>query len=115
VSTVQRRAGPMNLAVACWKLDRRARQLVAPDGSCIDLSHGDQKMLELFVEAAGQVVSRELLQAGMGNDSADEGSDGVYAAIYRLRRRIERATPLNVPLQSKARVGYVFKAPLKAV
>jgi len=32
-----------------------------------------------------------------------------------LRRRIERATPIAVPLQSKSRVGYVFRAPLKAV
>ena len=116
VRTVQRRAGVVNPAVVPWKLDRRARQLVAPDGACIDLSHGDQKMLECFVEAAGEVVVRETLQERMGRvEGAEEATDGVYAAIYRLRRRIERATPLNVPLQSKARVGYVFRAPLTAV
>jgi two-component system, OmpR family, response regulator len=38
--------------------------------------------------------------------------DGLNAIIYRLRRRIERATPMMVPLQSRSRVGYVFKAPL---
>mgnify|MGYP006913931264 CR=1 FL=1 len=32
--------------------------------------------------------------------------------LVSLRRRIERATPGLVPLQSKSRVGYVFRAPL---
>jgi hypothetical protein len=32
--------------------------------------------------------------------------------VYRLRRRIERATPLPVPLQTQARVGYVFRGEL---
>ena len=33
---------------------------------------------------------------------------------YRLRRRIERATPVAVPLQSQQKVGYQFRAPLIA-
>ena len=115
VRTVQRRAGPMNQAQSAWKLDRRGRQLIAPDGARIDLSQGDQKMMECFLESRGQVVTRDMLQLGLGQEAGEEASDGVYAAVYRLRRRIERATPLNVPLQSKARVGYVFKGPLSAV
>lgn len=115
VKTVQRRVHAPQAAATGWTLDRRARQLVAPDGACVDLSDGDQKMLECFVQAEGEVVSRETLQSSMGRDSVDESTDGVYAAIYRLRRRIERATPGNVPLQSKARVGYVFRASLRAV
>jgi hypothetical protein len=42
-----------------------------------------------------------------------DGSDGLHPTIYRLRRRIERATPALVPLQSRSRVGHVLRAPLK--
>ena len=34
--------------------------------------------------------------------------------INRLRRRIEKATPVAVPLQSQQKVGYQFRAPLIA-
>ncbi len=115
VRTVHRRALTLAAATSAWRLDRRARRLVAPDGAGIDLSDADLKMLECFLQAGGEVVTRETLQASVGRDAAAEGTDGVYAAIYRLRRRIERATPAPVPLQSKARVGYVFRAELKAV
>ena len=36
------------------------------------------------------------------------------AVVYRLKRRIEKATPAVVPLQAKSRVGYQFRAPLRA-
>ena len=51
---------------------------------------------------------------GIADEVAEgETDDGLSATIYRLRRRIERATPTLVPLQSKSRVGYVFRAPLQ--
>ena len=68
-----------------------------------------------FVEAEGETVARESLRQRLGRPAEAEGSDGLNATIYRLRRRIERATPIVVPLQSRSRVGYVFKALLKEV
>jgi DNA-binding response OmpR family regulator len=112
VETVQRRAASANTALTGWQLDRRARQLVAPDGAQVDLSDGDLKIMDCFLSSGGAVVSRDALQDRMGREPSDEKTDAVYAAIFRLRRRIERATPGNVPLHAKARVGYFFKAPL---
>jgi DNA-binding response OmpR family regulator len=85
---------------------------VAPDGAQVDLSDGDLKIMDCFLSSGGAVVSRDALQDRMGREPSDGKTDAVYAAIFRLRRRIERATPGNVPLQAKARVGYFFKAPL---
>jgi DNA-binding response OmpR family regulator len=113
VETVQRRVASVSLSSAVWQLDRRARQLVAPDGAPVDLSDGDMKLMDCFLGAAGAVVSRDALHDRMGHEPGETSTDAVYAAIFRLRRRIERATPGNVPLQAKARVGYLFKAPLK--
>lgn len=115
VKAVLRRSANSSRATAPWRLDRRARQLVAPDGACVDLSEIDQSVMECFVEADGQSVTREVLRQRIGRNDDGDSANGLNATIYRLRRRIERATPTVVPLQSKSRVGYVFKAPLKAI
>ena len=113
IEAVQRRAGAATPVQAIWRLDRRARQLIAPDGARVDLSDIDMTVIECFVEADGAVVSRDTLRKRLGRTPEDDGADGLNATVYRLRRRIERATPSLVPLQSKSRVGYVFRATLK--
>lgn len=113
IEAVQRRVTPVSGGVSEWRLDRRAEQLVAPDGARIDLSDTDQALIQCFLEAGGEVVSRETLRQRIGRVEDGDAADGVTATIYRLRRRIERATTLLVPLQSKSRVGYVFRAVLK--
>jgi DNA-binding response OmpR family regulator len=115
IQAVQRRAAAASPANPPWHLDRRARQLVAPDGALVDLSEGDLAVLECFAEAQGETVTRETLRQRLKGDPTEEASDGLNATIYRLRRRIERATPVAVPLQARSRVGYVFRAALKTV
>jgi two-component system, OmpR family, response regulator len=115
VKAVQRRAVTIAPQAAAWQLDRRAGQLIAPDGSVMDLSASDRVVMECFVDADGADVPREVLRQRLGKDDGAEAGDSLNATIYRLKRRIERATPLVVPLQSKSRVGYVFRAPLKAI
>ena len=122
IAAVQRRAATSGDSNPAWRLDRHAQQLLAPDGAHVDLSAADLAVLECFIEAAGEVVTRETLRARLGHDVAPgtgvpqaDAGDGLNATIYRLRRRIERVTPLVVPLQSKSRVGYVFRAPLTVV
>ena len=114
IEAVHRRAAPTGSAHAvAWVLDRRARQLVAPDGVRVELSDADRTLLECFVEAGGEVVTREALRRALGKGDDEDVGDGLNATIYRLRRRIEKATPSVVPLQSRSRVGYVFRAALK--
>ncbi len=119
IKAVNRRISGNGQIQAEWRLERRTGQLVAPDGARVDLSDIDQTLMECFVEAHGEVVSRDTLRQRIGKPDAkaddQDATDGLNATIYRLRRRIERATPLLVPLQSKSRVGYVFRAPLTAV
>lgn len=114
IKAVQRRSAPAGPTALPWKLDRRARQLVAPDGARVDLSTADLAVMECFVDAGGEPVARETFQQRLGRDPEPGATDGLNATIFRLRRRIERATPATLPLQSKSRVGYVFKAPLIA-
>ena len=110
IRAVRRRSGGGSTpASATWRLDRRARQLVAPDGAVVDLSDIDVTVMECFLAAKGADVTREQLRQRLGQT---EDADSLNATIYRLRRRIEKATPLLVPLQSRSRVGYVFKGEL---
>jgi two-component system, OmpR family, response regulator len=115
IQAVQRRAEGLMRADAPWKVDRRSRQLIAPDGACVDLSDIDLTVLGCLVEARGQAVTRETLCQRLGRTVDGEAPDGLNAVVYRLRRRIERVTPLAVPLQSRSRVGYVFRAELRTV
>jgi len=115
IEAVVRRAGTTDPLQNTWRLDRRIGQLVAPDGSRIDLSDADRTLIECFSEAEGQVVARATLLERLGRVEDAEASAGLNATVYRLRRRIESATPIAVPLATKSGVGYIFRAPLKAI
>ena len=114
IEAVQRRISAGGPQQNTWRLDRRAGQLVAPDGARIEMSEVDCALIECFVEAKGEVVGREALLQCVGKDSPQGASDGLNATIFRLRRRIERATTAPVPLQTKSGIGYAFRAPLTA-
>lgn len=98
-----------------WTVDLRASQLIAPDGAKVDLSDTDITVLRCFLDAEGGIVTRDTLIARLGRESASTLDNTLHATIYRLRRRIEKASSSLVPLQSEPRVGYVFRAPLKSL
>lgn len=95
-----------------WRLDSPGRRLIAPDGAVVDLGDSDLAILECFAAAPGQILTREALRKSVGYSEGGESDNALTATIYRLRRRIERATPTVVPLQAQSRVGYLFKANL---
>lgn len=111
VRAVYRRSGKGGGGQGTWKLDERQQRLTAPDGAVIELSPTDVSVLACLLEAGGQPVGKAQLAERIGL-SADDDPNLLAATIYRLRRRIERATPELVPLQSKSRVGYSFRASL---
>lgn len=112
IKAVERRARREGISPPQWRLDRLGRKLTAPDGAVVELSATDLTVLECFAHAHGTPVARETFLERLGKGSSDGVADGLNATIFRLRRRIERATPAPQPLQSKSRVGYVFRDPL---
>ncbi len=111
VNAVYRRSGQATGQAPAWQLHAAQARLLAPDGTAIDLSPTDLSVLTCLLEAAGEAVSREALAAYLGLAASDD-PNLLNATIYRLRRRIERATQALAPLQAKSRTGYVFRAPL---
>jgi DNA-binding response OmpR family regulator len=98
-----------------WVVDLRGSQLVAPDGAKVDLSDTDITVLRCFLDAEGGIVTRDTLIQRLGRDDTNTLDNTLHATIYRLRRRIEKASSSLVPLQSEPRIGYIFRAPLKAL
>jgi len=115
VEAVHRRIEGSRSQAEVWRLDRAARKLIAPDGARIELSDNDATLVECFVSAAGATVTRAALCERLGRDPAAEADNVLHAAIYRLRRRIERATRATVPLHAEPKVGYTFRGTLVAV
>ncbi|HRD96974.1 MAG TPA: response regulator transcription factor [Rubrivivax sp.] len=99
-------------APRAWVLDSRVSRLVAPDGALVSLSDTDLAVMQAFLEARGETVTRQALCRRLGHADTPEAENLLSATVYRLRRRVERATPLPVPLQTQARVGYIFRAEL---
>jgi two-component system, OmpR family, response regulator len=96
---------------SAWRLDAMGRRLLTPEGTTIELSATDLAVLSCLLEAAGQTVARETLSSRLGLGPEDD-PNLLNASIYRLRRRIERATATTAPLQARSRAGYIFRAPL---
>jgi len=115
VKALQRRAVLRGQRELGWVVDLRANQLLAPDGAKVDLSDTDVTVLRCFLEADGAIVTRDTLVQRLGRDDANTLDNTLHATIYRLRRRIEKASSSLVPLQSEPRIGYIFRAPLKAL
>jgi two-component system, OmpR family, response regulator len=115
IEAVQRRIVNSRSQSDVWRFDRASQRLIAPDGAQIDLSEADLTVVECFVSAEGATVTRATLCQRLGRDPAQEADNLLHAAIYRLRRRIERATQATVPLHSEPKVGYTFRGRLVAV
>ncbi len=111
IAGVYRRSAAAPGGNPAWWLDEARRLLVAPGGARVELSPTDLTVLGCLLEAGGDTVSRDALTRRIGLPS-DTAPNLLNATIYRLRRRIERATEQLAPLQTKSRLGYVFRAPL---
>ncbi|MBF5002621.1 response regulator transcription factor [Diaphorobacter caeni] len=114
IRAVHRRIMTTAKTATAWKLDKRRSVLTAPDGQTVELSPTDLILMNCFLKAQGATVTREQIRELLEGTSAAESDNSLHATIYRLRRRIERVTPLAVPLQSQQKVGYQFRAPLIA-
>lgn len=115
IEAVHRRVSATTQMHQVWRLDQRAGQLIAPDGARIELSEQDRALIECFALAKGEPVTRAELSRRLGKSDDPQARGDLNGTIFRLRRRIERATNAAVPLQAKSGVGYAFRAPLSVI
>lgn len=97
------------LRFAGWEMDRRTRQLRAPDGDPVELSTGEFDLLLAFLENPKRPLSRDTLLDLVHDREAALFDRSIDVQIGRLRRKIE-ANPKRPELIKTVRgVGYVFK------
>ena len=115
VKAVERRVVVRATGAEVWKLDTKAMLLNTPKKATVRLSDTDLTLMRCFLEAEGSTVSQATIFERLGKVQTSDSDNWLHATVYRLRRRLEQATNEAVPLQSKPRVGYVFRAKLAAV
>jgi two-component system, OmpR family, response regulator len=96
------------LGFAGWTLDLARRELLAPDGSTVDLSGAEHDTLLAFLEHPQRVLGREQLLELSRNRLGDVSDRSVDVLVSRLRKKIELRAP-GVPVIRTVRgAGYMF-------
>lgn len=119
IRAVLRRAQPAGEASAAglagdrilfagWALDRRRRELAAPDGSAVDLSGGEYDMLLAFCEHPQRVLSRDQLLDLARNRVSDSIDRSVDVMVSRLRRKLEPTDESPALIKTIRGAGYMF-------
>jgi DNA-binding response OmpR family regulator len=101
-------AGGATLEFAGYHFDAQARRLRAPDGTEVALTTGEFELLQVFLTAAGRVLTRDQLLNQLHGRDAGPFDRSVDVQVGRLRRKIERDATNPELIKSVRGAGYVF-------
>lgn len=107
VKSVYRRTHPATKETGprVWGFCSLRRQLIAPDGTAIPLTHRERLLVDAMLEAPQQRIPRDLL--------LDQDAGGaIDALIHRLRRKLRAH---GDPIRTIYGEGYVFEDPLRRI
>ena len=71
-----------------WRMRLDSRELHAPDGSAVDLTAREWRLLLVMVEARRRVLTRDELLTRAGGEDSDAFDRAIDIAISRLRRKL---------------------------
>lgn len=93
-----------------WTMDRRRRELTAPDGSRIAVSSAEFDLLGVLVDMPQRVIGRDLLlEQARDRPAAGDSSDrSVDVLISRLRRKLGQHDGGRDLIKTVRGIGYVF-------
>lgn len=95
--------------VADWRLDPASWRLTAPNEATVQLTATEFACLSRLSECRGSPASRGDLIAALDRPSMRYNDRNLDALISRLRRKVERACGLELPVSVVYGVGYVFR------
>ncbi|GAB6040868.1 response regulator transcription factor [Endothiovibrio diazotrophicus] len=105
VSGVHQRLHPPGERAEGWCLVPARRELHAPSGAVIPLTHRESVLLAAFADAPDQGISRDL-------DHAQDTGSSIDSLVHRLRRKLR---PHGDPIRTIYGAGYAFEGGLKRV
>ncbi len=94
------------MSFAGWRLDRRRRELVDPDGTAVELSGAEHDLLVSFLENPQRVIGRERLLELSRTRLADSSDRSIDVLVSRLRRKLGQ----DDLIRTVRGVGYLFTA-----
>jgi DNA-binding response OmpR family regulator len=105
VQSIWRRLGGVNPSRSQWEISRDATKLISPAGKPIDLTATEARLISLLMEMAPEAVARSRLAqfAGITSSPDDRNLD---AALFRLRRKVEKLAGCASPFRTVHGVGY---------
>lgn len=111
IASVCRRTAIRSITNAAWSLDSLKSQFISPTGSVVDLTPIELSILLCLSEDISAPISRQDLAeaAGIVQSADDRNLD---AAIFRLRRKIEKGTEQPSPLKTVHGLGYQMSEPV---
>ncbi|CAN0620604.1 Two component transcriptional regulator, winged helix family [Burkholderia multivorans] len=98
--------------VTNWRLDRQAGALCAPEGSRLNVSPGESRLLELLARHPTQPVSRRQIVESLGYEWLDYDERRLETMVSRLRQRWRDESGTELPLKTAHRLGYAFAEPI---
>jgi DNA-binding response OmpR family regulator len=99
---------PTQMSFAGWRLDLTRRELFSPAGEEVRLTSGEFALLVVFVDHAGQVLSRDrLLDLARGRE-AGPFDRTIDVQIGRLRRKLEEDSHSPALIKTVRASGYIF-------
>lgn len=100
---------------ATWILDRNARHLISAAGVVVNLSSGEYRLLEAFVEHPNRVLSRDQLMDILQGRDWGPFDRSIDVQVSRLRRRLHDDAHESVLIKTVRGEGYVFTAKVARV
>lgn len=95
-----------------WLLQASPRQLTPPGQAPIELSAQDYLVLKALA-LGGESVTREAIVQALGGDYFDYDQRRLDTQMRRLRRKVQDACGLELPVSTLRAVGYSFHAPIE--
>lgn len=87
-----------------WQFDAPRHQLTDPEGKVIEMTSGEAKLLQVLLDAANRVLSRDFLLEQVSDRIADVFDRSIDNQISRLRKKLE-ADPRNPVFVKTVRGG----------
>lgn len=91
-----------------WRLRARHWQLLAPTGAALALTQAEVALLAALCEKPGQAVTRVALLACLGKAETLSSLRNLDNTASRLRRKVQAACGLDLPLRPSYGRGYTF-------
>lgn len=112
-----RQPGPSASHRGAWILDIGKWQVAAPEGktSPIKLSAGEFHFLRTLAEAPGHQARRVQLIDAVSANPANYDPRNLDALLRRLRRKVEAAAGIAIPIQAVHAQGYAFTGRIELV